>query len=94
MQPVEMFMFLQLLDFLTTLVGFRLGAAEASPFVRLLTELGPVTGVLLSKGIALGIGAACIGLRRLHVIGWINYWYAGLVLWNFGMIFRALQMGA
>ena len=91
MEPLEIFFFLQVLDVLTTLIGFRLGASEASPFVRLLTELGPATGVLLSKGVAIGLGAACIGMRRMHLIAWINYWYAGLILWNVCMIFRALH---
>ena len=91
MEPLEIFFFLQVLDVLTTLIGFRLGASEASPFVRLLTELGPATGVLLSKGVAIGLGAACIGMRRMHLIGWINYWYAGLILWNVCMIFLALH---
>lgn len=76
---------------MTTLIGFRLGASEASPFVRLLTTFGPVTGVLLSKGIALSLGAACIQIQRMHLIRWINYWFASLVVWNMAMIFRALS---
>lgn len=90
MEPLEIFFFLQVLDVLTTLVGFRLGASEISPFVRVLTELGPASGVLLSKVVAVGLGAACVGMRKMRLIGWINYWYAGLVLWNLVMIFRAL----
>ena len=91
MEPLEVFVFLQLLDLMTTLIGFRLGASEASPFVRLLTTFGPVTGVLLSKGIALSLGAACIQIQRMHLIRWINYWFASLVVWNMAMIFRALS---
>ena len=92
MQPVEIFLFLQVLDFLTTLIGFRLGASEASPFVRLLITLGPATGVLLSKGIAIGLGAVCIYTGRMRLISWINYWFSALVLWNLMMIFRALSI--
>ena len=91
MEPLEIFLFLQVLDLLTTLIGFRLGAGEASPFVRLLTELGPATAVILSKGVALGLGAACVGMRRMHLVGWINYWYAGLIVWNLVMISLALR---
>jgi hypothetical protein len=91
-EPLEIFFLLQLLDILTTLVGFRLGASEASPFVRVLVELGPALGVLLSKGIAVGLGAMCVATRRLHLIRWINYWYAGLVVWNLGIILRALAL--
>lgn len=83
---IQVFLYLQVLDFLTTLVGFKLGLSEASPFVRLLTATGPMLGVMMSKGIALGLGAVCIGTGRLRLISWINYWYAALVTWNLCLI--------
>ena len=92
MEPLEVFVFLQLLDIMTTLIGFRLGASEASPFIRLLTTLGPTTGVFLSKGIAIGLGGACIQIKRMHLIRYINYWYACLIVWNLFMISRALSL--
>ncbi len=88
---VQVFLYLQLLDFLTTLLGFRLGASEASPFIRTLLYFGPALGVALSKGVALGLGAFCIWRRKTRVIGWINYWYAGLIVWNLCVILRALM---
>ena len=36
----QVFVYLQLLDLLTTLVGIRVGAAEASPFVRMMMHVG------------------------------------------------------
>jgi Domain of unknown function (DUF5658) len=89
---VQIFLYLQLLDFLTTMLGFRLGASEATPFVRGLMQIGPVAGVVLSKIIAVGIGAVCIWLNRVRLISWINYWYAALVIWNIAMVFRALKL--
>jgi hypothetical protein len=44
MGAYQIFVYLQLLDLLTTLLGFRLGAAEASPFIRLMMHVGPATG--------------------------------------------------
>ena len=82
MAIIEVFVYLQLLDVLTTLVGFKMGVAEASPFVRVLMYLGPAAGVLASKLLALGIGAICIYTGRRHLIRWITYWYGGLVVWN------------
>ena len=79
---IQLFLYLQLLDVLTTLVGFRLGAREASPFVRVLMGFGPVWGVLCSKLVALGLGALILVMRRGYLIGCINYWYAALVAWN------------
>jgi hypothetical protein len=83
---IQVFLYLQLLDLLTTLVGLKLGAGEASPFVRLLIQAGPTAGVLLSKMVALSLGAACVALHRVHLIRWICYWYAGLVVWNLFVI--------
>jgi hypothetical protein len=91
MLTVQIFVYLQLLDFLTTLLGFRLGASEASPFIRTLLYFGPALGVALSKGVALVLGAFCIWRKKARVIGWINYWYAGLIVWNLCVILRALM---
>ena len=78
----QIFVYLQLLDLLTTLVGFRMGAVEASPFIRGLMHAGPTAGVIASKVVALGIGALCVSMDKAHVIRWISYWYGGLVVWN------------
>ena len=51
----QIFIYLQLLDLLTTLVGFKLGAGEASPFIRVLMHAGPATGVIVSKVLVLKV---------------------------------------
>jgi len=89
MAITQVFVYLQLLDLLTTLVGFRLGAAEASPFIRMLMHAGPGTGVLLSKLLALGLGGLCVYLRKHHLIRWATYWYGGLVVWNLVVMLAA-----
>ncbi len=84
------FLCLQLLDFLTTLVGIGLGAGEACPLIRFLAAagLGPTFGVVAAKLVALALGGICIGLHRPHVIRWINYWFAALAAWNIVVIVR------
>ncbi|MDP9055378.1 MAG: DUF5658 family protein [Acidobacteriota bacterium] len=83
MLAIQVFVYLQLLDFLTTLVGFRLGASEASPFIaKLIHVSSPALGVAVSKIVGLGIGGICVAAGRTKLIGWINYWYAGLIVWN------------
>ena len=79
---LQVFFYLQLLDLLTTLVGFRVGAAEASPFVRILVHAGPVAGVAASKLIALSIGAFALYMKRDRVVRLLTYFSAGLVTWN------------
>jgi hypothetical protein len=59
-----------------------LGAGEASPAIRLMMHIGPDTGVIASKVLALGIGGLCFYLNKSHVIRWISYWFGGLVIWN------------
>jgi len=78
-----------LLDLLTTLIGFKLGADEASPFIRVLMHAGPVLGVAAAKVMALGLGGLCVYYKKQHVIRWITYWYAGLVVWNLMVMLTA-----
>ena len=85
----QVFIYLQILDLLTTLVGFKMGAAELSPFIRILMYLGPATGVIASKAIALGLGGLCLYLRKPHLLRWASYWYGGLVVWNLGVLLAA-----
>jgi hypothetical protein len=89
MPVIRIFVYLQLLDLLTTLVGFKMGAAEASPFIRMLMHTGPAAGVAISKFLALGIGGLCVWANRPHLIKWITYWYSGLVVWNLMVLLHA-----
>ena len=89
MNVYQIFVYLQLLDLLTTLVGFRMGAAEASPFIRMMMHVGPAVGVVASKVLALGIGALCVAMNRAHLVKWISYWYGGLIVWNLMVMLAA-----
>jgi hypothetical protein len=88
---IEVFLYLQVLDILTTLIGFSLGNSEASPFVRLMVHWGPFTGLVLSKIVAVGIATTCLLLHRRKLILWINYWYAAIVVWNLYTTLRVLN---
>lgn len=88
---IQLFIYLQILDFMTTLVGLELGLSEASPFIRWLMEVGPAVGLVASKLIAFSLAGLCLWLNRRHIIQWINYWYAGLVVWNLGLILLTIQ---
>src|ERR1700692_3477939 len=46
---IQIFCYLQALDFLTTLIGLKLGISEASPFIRFLMHYGPSVAVAASK---------------------------------------------
>jgi len=85
----QVFIYLQLLDLLTTLVGFKVGVGEASPFIRVLMHAGPATGVVLSKILALGLGAFCVWANKAHVVRWISYWYGAIIVWNLSVMLAA-----
>jgi len=69
---------LQVLDLLTTLAAFHVGASEANPFVTHLTvQFGRFRGVLISKIIAVAIA---MGVRRLVWV--VNLFYSLVVGWN------------
>ena len=90
MPAISVFIYLQVLDFLTTLIGFKVGANEASPFIaKLIHASSPAVGVAASKLLGFGIGALCFATNRAHLVTWINYWYAGVVLWNLAIILKA-----
>ena len=86
MAYVQMFLYLQVLDFLTTLVGFKMGASEASPFIRALMYFGPAAGVALSKVAACIIAGICLWRGKQRLIRFATYWYSGLVVWNLCII--------
>jgi Domain of unknown function (DUF5658) len=76
------FVALQLLDLLTTLVAFHVGAFEVNPLVAHLTvNFGRVRGVLISKVIAVAIA---MGVRKLLWV--VNLFYAFVVGWNILML--------
>src|SRR2546421_3073383 len=59
---LSVFVFLQILDVLTTLIGLRLGAAEASLFISHLMRIGPLPALMVSK--ILAVILVVIALRR------------------------------
>jgi hypothetical protein len=90
MLVIQVFVYLQLLDFLTTMVGFKLGAHEVSPFiVKLIHTTTPAIGVAASKVVGLAIGGLCVVSGRVKLLSFANYWYAALVVWNLAMILTA-----
>ncbi len=88
---IQLFVYLQALDVITTLIGFKMGAAEASPFVRVLLHAGPVAGLLLSKLIGLTLIGICVYTRRYRLIRWANYWYSALAIWNLFIILLSIS---
>ena len=89
-QPsLTVFVILQVLDILTTLMGIRMGAHEASIFVGRLMNAGPVGGLLLSKIFAVFLVASALRFKRPRLVVFLNYWFAAVITWNLAMILIA-----
>ncbi len=83
---VAVFVFLQILDVLTTLMGLRLGAGEASVFISRLMHLGPVPALLISKILAIILVLIALRHRQPRVVVLANFWFAAVVTWNLALI--------
>ena len=95
MTYIEVFVLLQILDFMTTVVGLRMGGMELSPFIGWLMRLtDPVTGLAAVKLLGFGLAGMCLWFQRTRVIHWVNYVFAGVVLWNVCNILRAVTVPA
>ena len=87
---LTVFVTLQALDVLTTLIGLRMGAREASLFVGRMLELGPLTGLLISKCFAVLLASAALKFQRPRLIVFLNWMFAVLITWNLGMILASV----
>jgi hypothetical protein len=79
---LSVFVFLQALDILTTLIGLRLGAGEASVFIARLMHLGAVPGLMISKILAAILVLIALRYRHPRIVVMANFWFAGVVTWN------------
>jgi hypothetical protein len=84
---LTVFVFLQILDVLTTLIGLRLGAGEASAFVGSLMHLGLIPGLMISKILAVLLVLIALRRKKPQIVVMANIWFAGLVTWNLLLIF-------
>ena len=91
MTYVEVFVLLQVLDFVTTLVGLRMGGTELSPFIGWLMRVSsPVTALALVKMLGFGMAGVCLWSGRIRIIHRVNYLFTVIVLWNVYNILRAV----
>src|SRR5688500_10868263 len=76
------FLFLQLMDFLTTLAFLSQGGEEMNPLVAALIRIHPFFGPLAAQTVALALGAYCMFAGRERLLRRANVLYAVLVVWN------------
>jgi len=86
---LAVFVALQMLDFLTTLIGLRMGAGESSIFLARLMQVGPVAALLIAKLFAAFLVTAALRLQRPRIVVFLNFWFAAVVTWNLALIVAA-----
>jgi uncharacterized protein DUF5658 len=84
---IGIFLGLQILDVLTTLVGLHLGAQEGSAFIGHLLQTGPLNGLIVSKILAAAMAAVAVFLNKKRLLVFLNFWFAAVVVWNVFQIF-------
>ncbi|MGA2038332.1 MAG: DUF5658 family protein [Bryobacteraceae bacterium] len=90
--PLAVFVLLQLLDILTTLLGLRVGAHEGSMFIGRLMKMDPMAALLISKLFAVVLVLAAVRWHRPRVVVLVNYWVALVVVWNLIAIYTTVLL--
>ncbi len=84
MNYLVQFVYLQLLDLLTTVAFLLQGIQEGNPLVRWILRASPhpLGGLLGVKILALMLGLYCWRLGKQRLLGRVNLLFAVLVAWN------------
>ena len=90
-QLLLQYSYLQVLDLLTTMAFMLHGVREGNPMVRLIMHLtaNPLSGLLVVKLSALGLGFYCWKVGRSRVLVRINILFALIVTWNLAALILA-----
>ncbi len=89
---LAVFVLLQLLDILTTLLGLRVGAREGSLFIGRLMKMDPMAALLISKLFAVVLVGVALRWHRPRVVVLVNYWVALVVAWNLIAIYTTVLL--
>lgn len=83
----QVFVFLQILDVLTTMIALRNGGFETNPIVKQFMSFGPAEGLIAAKLVVVAIAAMMLCWQRYRVVSLANYVYAVVVCWNLTVLF-------
>lgn len=82
MGALSLFIYLQILDFLTTVLFLKMGLFESGWVVGALVHWSPILGVMLAKAVAITIGCLAVRYHKDRVVRLANVGYSGVVAWN------------
>jgi len=82
MGALSLFIYLQLLDFLTTILFLKLGLFESSWVVAALIRWSPVLGLAAAKVTTILLGWVAVRFHKDRVMRFANVGYSGVIAWN------------
>jgi hypothetical protein len=83
---LALFVSLQMLDILTTVIGIHMGAQESSAFIGRLMHVDPMSALIVAKLFAAALVAIALKMRRPRAVVFLNFWFVAIVTWNLIMI--------
>ena len=90
---LTVFVALQTLDLLTTVLGLRLGATEGSYFIGRLMRADPMAALLIAKILAVALVSVALKFKRPRLVVFLNFWFAAVVTWNCSQIVLSAWRG-
>jgi len=82
MTLLTFFIYLQILDFLTTILFLKMGLSEANWLVVVLARWSPWLGVMLAKVGTIVLALVAVHYHKIRVMRLANLGYGGVVVWN------------
>ena len=76
------FVYLQLMDLLTTLAFLAHGGREMNPLVAALLQMHPLIGLAAAKGFAIALAVYSVLGGRETLLKRVNAFYAVVIVWN------------
>lgn len=89
MSLLSIFVYLQILDLLTTILFLKMGLVEGNWLVSLLIRWSPMLGVLLAKIGTIILALIAVHYHKIRVMRLANFGYGGVVVWNLVCIIMA-----
>jgi hypothetical protein len=88
------FVALQLLDVITTVLGLRVGAQEGNYLVARFMHWGPAMGLLIAKFLGFLVLLVTFAMGKLRVLRLLNLWFLCIVFWNLAIIWIQILIGS
>ena len=90
---IAVFVALQLLDVLTTMLGLSVGAHEGNPLVAQFMRWGPALGLLIAKFLGFLFLLVAFAAGKLRLLRMLNLWFLCIVAWNLAIIWFQILGG-